>query len=140
MPVEGLVPRPRPRRGPRFYTRHARLRRDRIADEGWVAARPRRRWRSAIAEGEPSEDGGVATIDVADVKAEAERLRGAGVEVGVVLELHGQMRLLDVFDPDGNRIQLAQVLDDRARAARRGRPSSEASASPRRRAGTDAHW
>ena len=65
-----------------------------------------------IAEGEPTEEGGVATIDVADVKAEAERLRGEGVEVGTVLELHGQMRLLDVFDPDGNRIQLAQVLGD----------------------------
>jgi hypothetical protein len=25
-----------------------------------------------------------------------------------VFELHGQMRLVDVFDPDGNRIQLAQ--------------------------------
>jgi catechol 2,3-dioxygenase-like lactoylglutathione lyase family enzyme len=66
-----------------------------------------------IAEGEPTEDGGVATIDVGDVKAEAERLRAAGHEVGVVVELHGQMRLLDVFDPDGNRIQLAQVLGER---------------------------
>ena len=65
-----------------------------------------------IARGEPSEDSGVATIDVDDIKAEAERLRAAGHEVGVVLELHGQMRLLDVFDPDGNRIQLAQVLDE----------------------------
>ena len=64
----------------------------------------------AIAEGEP-EDGGVAHVDVADVKAEAERLRTAGVEVGVVLELHGEMRLLVVFDPDGNGIQLAQELD-----------------------------
>jgi len=27
-----------------------------------------------------------------------------------VLELHGQMRLLDVYDPDGNRIQLAEEL------------------------------
>jgi hypothetical protein len=27
-----------------------------------------------------------------------------------VLELAGQMRLVDVFDPDGNRIQLAQAL------------------------------
>ncbi len=63
----------------------------------------------ALSEGEP-EDGGVAHVDVPDVKAEAERLRAAGVEVGVVLELHGQMRLLDVFDPDGNRIQLAQEL------------------------------
>jgi catechol 2,3-dioxygenase-like lactoylglutathione lyase family enzyme len=62
-----------------------------------------------IAEGEP-EDGGVATVDVDDVKAEAERLKNAGVEVGVVLELHGQMRLVDVFDPDGNRVQLAQEL------------------------------
>ena len=52
----------------------------------------------------------VAHVDVEDVKAEAERLREAGVEVGVVLELHGQIRLVDVFDPDGNRVQLAQSL------------------------------
>ena len=59
--------------------------------------------------GEP-EDGGVAHVDVPDVKAEAERLRAAGVEVGVVFELSGEIRLVDVFDPDGNRIQLAQEL------------------------------
>ena len=63
-----------------------------------------------LAAGEPDEDGGVAHVDVDDVKAAAERLRSDGVEVGVVLELHGQMRLLDVYDPDGNRIQLAQEL------------------------------
>ena len=62
----------------------------------------------ALAEGEPQDDGAVAHVDVDDVKAEADRLRGLGVDVGVVLELHGEMRLLDVFDPDGNRIQLAQ--------------------------------
>jgi catechol 2,3-dioxygenase-like lactoylglutathione lyase family enzyme len=63
-----------------------------------------------LAEGEPQE-GGVAHVDVADVKAEAERLRAAGVKVGVVVEIpHGEMRLLDVYDPDGNRIQLAQEL------------------------------
>jgi catechol 2,3-dioxygenase-like lactoylglutathione lyase family enzyme len=64
----------------------------------------------AIAEGEPVPDGGVATIDVEDVKAEAERLRGEAVEVGIVVELAGQMRLVDVYDPDGNRIQLGQPL------------------------------
>ena len=64
----------------------------------------------ALAEGEPDEDGGVAHVDVEDVKSDAERLRAAGVEVGVVFELHGQIRLVDVFDPDGNRIQLAQSL------------------------------
>lgn len=63
-----------------------------------------------LAEGEPQEDSGVAHVDVPDVKAEAERLRAEGIEVGVVFELHGEMRLLDVFDPDGNRIQLAQEL------------------------------
>ena len=63
----------------------------------------------ALAEGEP-EEGGVAHVDVDDVKAEADRLRAAGVEVGVVLELSGEIRLVDVFDPDGNRIQLAQTL------------------------------
>ena len=58
----------------------------------------------------PDEEGSVATIDVDDVKAERERLAQAGVEVGTVLELHGAMRLVDVFDPDGNRLQLAQEL------------------------------
>jgi catechol 2,3-dioxygenase-like lactoylglutathione lyase family enzyme len=66
--------------------------------------------RIAIAEGEPMECG-VATVDVVDVKADADRLRGEGVEVGVVLELAGQMRIVDVFDPDGNRVQLAQSID-----------------------------
>ncbi len=66
----------------------------------------------AVAEGEPHPgSGGVATVDVDDVKAEAERLRVEDVDVGVVLELAGQMRLVDVFDPDGNRIQLAQPLE-----------------------------
>ena len=63
-----------------------------------------------LAEGEPQPDGAVAHVDVPDVKAEAERLRSVGVEVGIVLELQGELRLLDVYDPDGNRIQLAQEL------------------------------
>ena len=66
----------------------------------------------AVTEGEPIPDeAGVAMIDVDDIKAEAERLRAQQVQVGVVLELAGQMRLCDVFDPDGNRIQLAQPLE-----------------------------
>ena len=64
----------------------------------------------ALAEGEPSDDGGVATIDVDDVKAEADRLREDDIEVGTVLELHEEVRLLDVYDPDGNRLQLVQEL------------------------------
>jgi len=64
----------------------------------------------ALAEGEPDPDCGVAHVEVPDVIAEADRLRAAGVEVGVVLELHGEIRIVDVFDPDGNRLQFAQAL------------------------------
>ena len=63
-----------------------------------------------LAEGEPRDDSGVAHVDVPDLKVEADRLRAAGVDVGIVFELQGEMRLLDVYDPDGNRVQLAQEL------------------------------
>lgn len=62
----------------------------------------------ALSVGEPDPQGGVAHVEVDDVKAEAARLRDQGVAVGVVLELHGEMRLLEVVDPDGNRIELGQ--------------------------------
>ena len=68
------------------------------------------RMRIALAEGEPTLSGGVAAVDVEDVKAQAERLREEGVEVGTVLAFAGQVRLVDVFDPDGNRVQLTQEL------------------------------
>ncbi|HEY2327957.1 MAG TPA: VOC family protein [Gaiellaceae bacterium] len=61
----------------------------------------------AVSEGEPIE-GGVATVDVDDVRAAAERLREEGVNVGTVLDLQGHVRIVDVYDPDGNRIQLAE--------------------------------
>ena len=64
----------------------------------------------ALAEGEPEADGAVAHVDVDDVKRLADELRNDGVDIGVVFELHGEMRLLDVFDPDGNRIQFAEEL------------------------------
>jgi len=63
-----------------------------------------------LAPGEPEAEGGVAMIDVDDIKADAERLREQGVDVGVVLELHDAMRIVDVFDPDGNRIQLGEEI------------------------------
>src|SRR4029077_10476058 len=77
-------------------------------DRSWSTLQ-RGEMESGLAHGEP-DDNGVAHVDVADLKGEAGRLRDAGVEVGIVLELTGEMRLLDVYDPDGNRIQLAQEL------------------------------
>jgi catechol 2,3-dioxygenase-like lactoylglutathione lyase family enzyme len=59
---------------------------------------------------EASGEEAVAAIQVEDLKAEGDRLREAGVNVGVVLEIPGTIRLLDVFDPDGNRLQLTEDL------------------------------
>lgn len=80
-------------------------------DDKW-AKLERGNMRIALAEGEPTLSDGVATVDVDDAKADADRLRGEGVEVGTVLELAGQMRIVDVFDWDGNRVQLAQPIDE----------------------------
>jgi catechol 2,3-dioxygenase-like lactoylglutathione lyase family enzyme len=79
-----------------------------------AAADPSARWahlRHGSTEVDLAAEAAFAVFDVPDVKAEAERLRAAGVEVGVVLELHGHVRLLDVYDADGNRVQLTQDLE-----------------------------
>ena len=93
----------------RFYTEKLGFSEAYYDPDGRWARLERGPMEVGLAEGEPA-DGGVAHVDVEDVKSEAERLRAEGVEIGVVFELHGEMRLLDVFDPDGNRIQLAQEL------------------------------
>jgi catechol 2,3-dioxygenase-like lactoylglutathione lyase family enzyme len=64
----------------------------------------------ALAEGEPLPEGPVASVDVVDVKAEADHLRDEQVEIGTVLELHDEVRIVDVYDPDGNRLQLVEQL------------------------------
>jgi catechol 2,3-dioxygenase-like lactoylglutathione lyase family enzyme len=92
-----------------FYRDTLGLTEDYVDERGRWARLLRGEMEIVVAEGEPQE-AGVAVVDVEDIKAEAERLRAADVEVGVVVELHGQMRLLDVYDPDGNRVQLAQEL------------------------------
>jgi catechol 2,3-dioxygenase-like lactoylglutathione lyase family enzyme len=78
-------------------------------DEGW-ASLSRGAMHIALSRGEPDPDSGVAMVDVDDIKSEADRLRGEGVKVGTVIELAGQMRIVDIFDPDGNRVQLSQPL------------------------------
>ncbi len=97
--------------GRAFYTGKLGFRETYLDEEGGWAKLERGDMHIALAQGE-REDGGVATIDVDDVKAEADRLRGQEVRVGTVLELHNEVRLLDVFDPDGNRVQLVQQLRD----------------------------
>jgi catechol 2,3-dioxygenase-like lactoylglutathione lyase family enzyme len=70
-----------------------------------------RRGDMEIALWEPQGDeGGVASVTVQDLRSEVDRLRAEGVEVGVIVELHGQVRIVDVFDPDGNRLQLTEEV------------------------------
>jgi catechol 2,3-dioxygenase-like lactoylglutathione lyase family enzyme len=92
-----------------FYTQKLGFAEIFLNDEDRWAKLERGQMQIALAEGEPHE-GGVAAVDVDDVLAEAERLRGEGVEVGVVLEIHNEVRLADVYDPDGNRIQLVEQV------------------------------
>lgn len=92
-----------------FYTGKLGFTETYAADDGW-AKLERGDMRIALAEGEPDADGPVASVDVEDVKAEAEKLRADQVEIGTVLELHEEIRVVDVFDPDGNRLQLVQPL------------------------------
>jgi catechol 2,3-dioxygenase-like lactoylglutathione lyase family enzyme len=97
--------------GRAFYTGKLGFTEVYVEAEGRWAKLERGGMEIGLAEGEPQgEDGGVAHVDVDDVKAVAEELRNDGVDIGVVFELHGEMRLLDVFDPDGNRLQFAQEL------------------------------
>lgn len=93
-----------------FYTQKLGFEEAYVDEEDRWARMVRGNIEVAIAEGEPEEDEAIVTVDVPDVKAEADRLRKEGVNVGVVLEIPGTIRLLDVFDPDGNRVQLSQDI------------------------------
>ena len=79
------------------------------ADDDW-AKLERGGMQIALAEGEPQAEGPVASVDVEDIKSEADRLRAESVDIGTVLELHDEVRVVDIFDPDGNRLQLVQQL------------------------------
>jgi predicted enzyme related to lactoylglutathione lyase len=82
---------------------------DELAGE-WVRL-SRGRTVIGLTQGEPDPEGGVAMIDVDDIRGEAERLRAEGVEVGIVLELQDAMRIADIYDPDGNRLQLGEEVE-----------------------------
>jgi catechol 2,3-dioxygenase-like lactoylglutathione lyase family enzyme len=92
-----------------FYTGKLGFTETYADEDGWVKLE-HGTMQIALAEGVPAEDGPVAIIDVEDVKGEADRLRGEQVEIGTVLELHDEVRVVDVFDPDGNRLQLVEQL------------------------------
>jgi catechol 2,3-dioxygenase-like lactoylglutathione lyase family enzyme len=92
-----------------FYTQKLGFVETYVDEESRLAELERAGMHIALAEGEPDERG-VAAVDVDDVLGETERLRSEDVEVGVVLEIHNEVRLADVYDPDGNRVQLVEQI------------------------------
>jgi catechol 2,3-dioxygenase-like lactoylglutathione lyase family enzyme len=92
-----------------FYTEKLGFAETFVDEESRLAELERGGMHIALSEGEPH-DLGVAAVDVADARAEADRLRSDGIEVGVVLEIHDEVRVVDVYDPDGNRLQLVEQV------------------------------
>ena len=93
----------------RFYTEKLGFEEIYTDEEGGWMRLARSGTELALAES-PEPTGAVLAVEVEDVKAEAGRLRADGLDVGVVLEIHGFIRLVDIYDPDGNRLQLTQDL------------------------------
>jgi predicted enzyme related to lactoylglutathione lyase len=92
-----------------FYTQKLGFEETYVDEESRWAKLERGGMQIALAEGEPHE-GGVAAVDVADARSEAERLRAEGLEVGTVLEIPGEVRIVDIYDADGNRVQLVEQI------------------------------
>jgi len=93
-----------------FYTEALGFQEAYVDEEDRWARLVRGETEVALAEGKPENSEAVVSLDVEDVRAEAERLRAAGVEVGPVVEIAATIRLLDVYDPDGNRLQLSEDI------------------------------
>jgi len=55
-------------------------------------------------------DGGVVVLDVEDALKIAEELKSKGVNCCEPQDIPGMVRLIKLFDPDGNILQLAQML------------------------------
>ncbi|MGW5055396.1 VOC family protein [Actinokineospora sp. NPDC004072] len=67
----------------------------------------------ALLPGTPGATGLIIAFEVADVRAEADRLAGAGVAVGPVVDEKWGERLCQVTDPNGLTVQLVQWLGER---------------------------
>jgi predicted enzyme related to lactoylglutathione lyase len=58
----------------------------------------------------PAGGGVVAIFTCNDVHKTLERFRAKGVRCGEAMEVPGMVIFADFFDPDGNRLQVAQTL------------------------------
>jgi hypothetical protein len=71
-----------------------------LTDDGWIY----------VVEDPERAGRGLATLLVDDLDARIGELSGRGIETGEVQQLNEATRKLVVEDPDGNRIQLGQVV------------------------------
>ena len=58
--------------------------------------------------------GAVATFRVADLEALHDRLVSSGAQVDEQLQLSGNLLIMTFYDPDGNRLEAAQVMEELA--------------------------
>ena len=56
--------------------------------------------------------GAVATFRVADLEALHDRLVSSGAQVDEQLQLSGNLLIMTFYDPDGNRLEAAQVMEE----------------------------
>ena len=56
--------------------------------------------------------GAVATFRVDDLEALHDRLVTSGAQVEEQLQLSGNLLIMTFYDPDGNRLEAAQVMDE----------------------------
>jgi len=71
-----------------------------LTDDGWIY----------VVEDPERAGKGLATLLVDDLDARIGELNGRGIETGEVERLNESTRKLVVTDPDGNRIQLGEVV------------------------------
>ena len=70
-----------------------------LTEDGWVY----------VVEDEQRAGNGLTTLIVEDLDERLAELRERGIEIGELDQLNERTRVLQLVDPDGNRIQLGEV-------------------------------
>jgi catechol 2,3-dioxygenase-like lactoylglutathione lyase family enzyme len=101
------------RAGADFYTGHFAFQPAMVQDYIAKLVQPDTDFELVLLPGGPAPDGVIIALEVADVRAEAERLAAAGVATGPVLDEEWGERLCQVRDPNGLTVQLVQWRGER---------------------------
>ncbi|MFC5289439.1 VOC family protein [Actinokineospora guangxiensis] len=101
------------RGGAAFYTEHFAFRPTMVWDHVAKLVQPDTDFELVLLPGAARAGGVIIALEVADVRAEAERLAAAGIATGPVQDEEWGERLCQVRDPNGLTVQLVQWLGER---------------------------